>query len=138
MRLAQAHPNYYSNVYVSCMYVPYMTVLKPGPNKRRGYLSQSRNTRRGSNYRRVPLTPTHHVELISYTPCIILCTGKHRVRNVKAKSTTLKLRQSSMRRRLAARYFTVDAKRIREWCSQKEQLVEGNSSSPMTGVHTAS
>ena len=50
---------------------------------------------------------------------------------------TLKLRQSSTRRRLAARHFTVDAKRIREWCSQKEQLVEGSSSSPMTGVHTA-
>ena len=58
------------------MYVPCMTVLKPGPNKRqilytrRGYLSQSRNTCRGSNYRRVPLTPTHHVELISHTPRI--------------------------------------------------------------------
>ena len=49
---------------------------------------------------------------------------------------TLKLRQSSTQRRLAARHFTVDAERIREWCSQKEQLVEGSSSSLMTGVHT--
>ena len=46
-----------------------------------------------------------------------------------AYDVTLKLRQSSMWRRLAARHFTVDAKRIREWCSQKEQLVEGSSSS---------
>ena len=69
-----------------------MTVLKLGPNKRQilytcqGYLSQSRNTRQDSNYRSVPLTPTHPVELIS-----ILCTCKHsvsvsRVRNVEAKS----------------------------------------------------
>ena len=47
----------------------------------------------------------------------------------RAYDVTLKLRQSSTRRRLAARHFTVDAKRIREWCSQKEQLVEGSSSS---------
>ena len=44
----------------------------------------------------------------------------------RAYDVTLKLRQSSMRRRLAARHFTVDAKRIHEWCSQKEQLVEGS------------
>ena len=55
----------------------------------------------------------------------------------RAYDVTLKLRQLSTQRRLAARHFTVDAKRIREWCSQKEQLVEGSSSSPMTGVHTA-
>ena len=55
----------------------------------------------------------------------------------RAYDVTLKLRQSSTRRRLTARHFTVGAKRIREWCSQKEQLVEGNSSSLMTGVHTA-
>ena len=47
----------------------------------------------------------------------------------RAYNVTLKLRQSSTRRRLAARHFTVDAKRIREWCSQKEQLVKGSSSS---------
>ena len=52
----------------------------------------------------------------------------------RAYDVTLKLRQSSTWRRLAARNFTVDAKRIREWCSLKEQLVEGSSSSPMTGV----
>ena len=55
----------------------------------------------------------------------------------RAYDVTLRLRQSSMRRRLAARHFTVDAKRIRERCSLKEQLVEGSSSSLMTGVHTA-
>ena len=55
----------------------------------------------------------------------------------RACDVTLKLRQSGTRRRLAARHFTVDAKRIRKWCSQKDQLVEGSSSSPMTGVHTA-
>ena len=47
----------------------------------------------------------------------------------RAYDATLKLRQSSTWRRLAARHFTVDAKRIREWCGQKEQLVEGGSSS---------
>ena len=47
----------------------------------------------------------------------------------RAYDVTLKLRQSSTWRRLAARHFTVDAKRIREWCGQKEQLVEGSSSS---------
>ena len=107
-----------------------MTVLKPGPNKRRisytrrGYLSQSRNTRRGSNYRRVPLTPTHHVELISYTPRINFVYQREMSKR-RAYDVTLKLRQSSTRRRLAI----VDAKRIREWCSQKEQLVKGSSSS---------
>ena len=49
----------------------------------------------------------------------------------RAYDVTLKLRQLSTWRRFAARHFTVDAK------SQKEQLVEGNSSSIMTGVHTA-
>ena len=43
----------------------------------------------------------------------------------RAYDVTLKLRQSSTRRRLAARHFTVDAKRIREWSSRKEQLVKG-------------
>ena len=53
----------------------------------------------------------------------------------RAYDVTLKLRQSSTRRRLAARHFTVDAKRIREWCGQKEQLVEGSSSSNDNALH---
>ena len=56
------------------------------------------------------------------------------MRNVEAKSIRCDLEAKAVE---YVGNFTVDAKRILEWCSQKEQMVEGSSSSPMTGVHTA-